>query len=582
MSTILDLPFRRALSILMLSSAVLGCHVSIHSGASSPKGGASSGNDPVATEKPKSDKPKTDKPKDQPKADKPKDKPKADPPKSDKPKTDKPKDDKPKAGKPVLEKPKTDRPAEKPAVDPTLPPDTSRLIVPVRAPFEKLIAQIDALLPKTQSEDYRRVTKDGDSVVVDVKYKAWRDPIEAKFQGRTLTVVVPVRYAANIRGKVKNPFGDDYFPLADGQTWGTSSSPQRIRLTVSLELSVDDEWKLKSDSKLEKIEHGSVPKGNFCAKVGIDVCTPKANLAGEIRKQIEKYLAPKIVKELGRADREIEESLDLRVHAAALWASLQKPLPLQKVGDKSCPTSPLGSCKDAAWLFIEPTSFGLSELALDDGDLGVQIGLEGKLKVATGKKPKVKVEPLPKPSKPEGSTAFQLRAALDLPMSALDKEISEALTGKSFGDDKGRLEVREVSLNAKSGGDITLSIQTKGSYDGTLRAHATLALDKKKGELFLEKIAFDDETKKVLDKELKGLDAKVLIQGVESAGRIPLTKESKSLRRAITRALDGALPGQLDVKGTLSDVSFVDLTVDGEVLHIRVELSGGLSLEYAL
>lgn len=575
-------PLLRALAIVLLASAPLGCHITVHNyGRASTAQDAKDGERPDTgtSTKPKPDKPSSEKP--------PAEKPKPEKPKPEKPASEKPKLQKPKPEKPTSEKPKPEQPPsvpgsanEKPA-DP-LPEGVSRIAVPVRAPFEKLVERVDSLLPKTQSQDYQRVTKEGGSTVLDVKYKAWRDPIEAKFKGRTLTVTVPVRYAANIRGKVKNPFGSDYFPLVDGQTWGTSGSPQRLRVTVSLELDVNDDWKLTSRSKLEGIEHGPVPKGNFCAKVGIDVCTPKANLAGEVRKHIEGYLVPKIEKELAQADRELEKTLDLRGHAAALWAALQKPLPLQKAGDKSCPTAPSSSCKEPAWLVLTPTSLGLSELSLEDGDLGVDVGIEGKLTTVTGKKPQVKVKALPKPAKPQGATAFQLRATLDVPLKVLGKEIGEALSGAALGSNKGKLEIREVSLRVKRGEDVTLSLETRGAYEGKLGARAKLVLDKKKGEILLDEVSFDDATRKILDKELEGLDQKALVKKLESAGRIAIGAESKAMRQAVTRALDGALPGQLEVKGTLGDVSFLDLDADDDVVHLEIELRGSLGLEYKL
>jgi hypothetical protein len=587
-----SLGLRRALSVLVLASTAFGCHVVVHNhgraatahdgkngkdGKDGKDGSAGTGSegksDKPKDDKPKDDKPKSDKPKDPPPSDKPKgDKPK-DPPKSDKPSTDKPPTDKPTADKP---KPDPEKPVELP------PHGISRLTVPVRAPFEKLVEHVDALLPKTQSQDYKRVTKEGDNAVLEVKYKAWRDPIEAKFKGRTLTVTVPVRYAANIRGKVKNPLGSDYFPLVDGQTWGTSSSPQRMRVTVSLELDVNDEWKLTSESKLESIEHGSVPTGNFCAKVGIDVCTPKENLAGEVRKHVEDYLVPKIKKELAKADKEIEKALDLRAQASALWAGLQKPLQLQKVGDKTCPTSPENSCTQEAWLVFAPKSLGLSELSLHEGDLGVDVGLEGKLSTAVGKKPKVKVQPLPKPAKPEGPTAFQLRASLEVPLKVFGKDLAKALSGAEFSSGKHKLEIREVTLTVKRGEDVKLSLETKGAYDGKLTLSGKLVLDKKKGEVALEKVTFDEATKKLLDKELKELDEKALREKIEKEAHIAIGKDSKALRQAVTRALDGALPGQLEVKGTLGDVSFLDLDVDDDALKVDVELSGSLRLEYKL
>ncbi len=63
-------------------------------------------------------------------------------------------------------------------------------------------------------------------------------------------------------------------------------------------------------------------------------------------------------------------------------------------------------------------------------------------------------------------------------------------------------------------------------------------------------MTFDAEAKKLFDKELKGVDQKQLVTSIEKAARVAIGKESKVLRRAITQALDGALPGQLEVKGT--------------------------------
>ncbi len=68
-----------------------------------------------------------------------------------------------------------------------------------------------------------------------------------------------------------------------------------------------------------------------------------------------------------------------------------------------------------------------------DGDLGIDVGLEGKLRVVTGKKPKAAAEKLPKPAKLPGATAFQLKIVLDVPASALAKEIKAALAGQAFG-----------------------------------------------------------------------------------------------------------------------------------------------------
>src|SRR6478735_8255996 len=543
---------RHSLTLLALASIAVGCHVTVHNyGKTTPKGGG--GSETTSGHKAP------------PNSDRPEDKP--DKPKQHEPKPDKPKDEH--TDKPHADKPHADKPSEPPP-----PPGVSRLTVPVRAPFEQIVEQVDALLPKTQSHDWQRMGKEGDSTVLDVKYTVWRDPIEAKFKGRTLTVVVPVRYAAKLRGKVKNPFGSDYFPLNDGQTWGTKSSPQRLRLTIQLELGVTDEWELVSEAKLGEIEHGPPPNGNFCAHAGIDLCTPKASFADEVHKNIERYLSPRVMKELDRAERELEKNLDLRAKASALWAAVQKPLSLQRAGDKSCATVLLAACKKDAWLVFEPSSFGLSELSLVEGDFGIDVGLEGKLTVATAKKPKVGTAKLPKAAKLPGSTAFQVSVTLDIPTAVLAQSIKSELSSLGLRKDDKAVEVSKVRVLA-SKGELRIEIETKGAYAGTIKLGAKPVFDEKKGEIRVEKVTFDDQ-------ELEGIDTKVIARAVEKAVYVPVGKEAKVLRRAITRALDGALPGQLEVKGSLDelDVQSVE-ALGGDLMHLNVELRGSLSLEYS-
>jgi Domain of unknown function (DUF4403) len=576
---------KRGLVLAFAASLALGCHVTIHTHGSTTVRG--DGKDPANQSSPKPPKPtkptkptEPTEPTEKPGSGSPKPEgPKAEPPKPDKPKPEAPKGDKP--TKPEKD-PETDKPKDPKPTPPLPPSEYSRLLVPVRLPFEELVKQVDALLPKTVSENYKRVTKDGDPAILDVKYTAWRDPIEAKFKDRTLHLVIPVRYAANIRGKIKSPFGNDYFPLVEGQTWGTRSKPERMRISIQMTLDVNDEWKLTSQSKLEKIEHGPAPEGNFCAKVGIDVCTPKANLAGEVRKNIEGFLVPKLEKDLRRADRDIEKTLDVRRHAGALWAALQKPLPLQSAGDKSCPTAPLGACEDSAWLVFSPKSLGISELSLESGSFGVDVSLEGKLKTTVGKKPKVEVKPLPKPGKPEPGTMFQLRASVAIPFKIFGREVEQALARESGSK---KLELREVKLEVlgdEKEREIKLSLKTAGVYEGELSVLGRLVLDPEAGEVRFDKIRFSEASEKLFDKELKSVDKKELLARINGATRLSLGDNSKALRRAMTRALGDALPDRLAIKGKLENVSFIELNVQRDTVVIQVDLSGSLTLEYSL
>ena len=48
-----------------------------------------------------------------------------------------------------------------------------------------------------------------------------------------------------------------------------------------------DDWKIESDLKLVKLEHGNPPTGEICKNAGVKVCVDKASIAGEVREGIE-------------------------------------------------------------------------------------------------------------------------------------------------------------------------------------------------------------------------------------------------------------------------------------------------------
>ncbi|HSC85933.1 MAG TPA: DUF4403 family protein [Polyangiaceae bacterium] len=520
-----------------------------------------------------------------------KDKPKADKPKATpakpKPTPAKPTPAKPTPAKPTPSKPADPKPADPPAGgggtpnSPPPAPEVSRLVVPVRVPFETLIEKLDLLLPKTQSQDYKRVTKEGASPQVDVKYKAWRDPISATFQGDTLRITVPIRYAANVRAKMKNPVGSDWITVADNQTWGTAANPQRMKFVVELKLEVTKDWTIKSVSKLGDVSHGKPPGGNFCGKVGIDICTPKADIAPLVREHLNDYLIPKIKDGLKRADSELTKAFDPKKHAQSLWTALQTPQQLQKANDKSCPTLAGAACSQAAWLVMTPTSLGLSNILLEDDDIGLDFSLEGKIATSLGDKPKVKVQPLPPRSAPVGPSMFQVRTSLEVPLSVFGQKVQEALSGEEFAAGSSKLAVRKVQLSAASAKELTLTVETSGARELTLKAKAKLSYDAKQSRLGLSSVELDDASKALLKKELPQLDVAALEKRVVAAASLDLSKQSTSLRRAISSGLDGSLPGKLEVKGTLSDVSLVDLAVKGELLTLRLELDGSLAIAYS-
>jgi Domain of unknown function (DUF4403) len=311
-------------------------------------------------------------------------------------------------------------------------PEPSQLVVPVRVTFASAVAKIDALVEKTAKQDWKRVSKPGDSPDIDVKYTLWRGPIEASFEEHTLRVIVPVKYAATVRAKVKNPLTGKDLWITKGETWGTTQEPQEIKATFHAKLSVSEDFAISAESKLDALDHGKAPSGEVCVKAIAQVCVAKSSLASQVRGHIEDHLKPRIQKALGQANKKIEESLNLKAHAQKLWAAVQQPRSLEKALSAACPKKSSAACKTRAWLVVQPRSLGLKQPYMDGADLRADLAISGDFAIVLDDKPKVTAVPLPKLQAVTGKEGVRIATTLRVPFDVLGPEVTKALQEKAL------------------------------------------------------------------------------------------------------------------------------------------------------
>jgi hypothetical protein len=216
----------------------------------------------------------------------------------------------PGGGKPdTRPKPGPDERPTEPEAPPS--PDATHMVVPVRVDFAETVARIDEQIVRTAKQDWQTVSAPGDLTRVEVRYKVWRDPIAADFDDQTLKVGVKVRYAADVRVSTKNPFGGRIW-ITRGESWGTRSEPQQIGAKFHATFNIKDDFSVKAGVELDDIDHGQAPSGEVCVQAGVKLCVSKAAIAPMVRKNLERYLVPRIEKALDDADKQLERSLSLK------------------------------------------------------------------------------------------------------------------------------------------------------------------------------------------------------------------------------------------------------------------------------
>jgi len=486
------------------------------------------------------------------------------------------------------EKPDT-QPGPKPDVRPAEPevpaePNAMNMVVPVRVAFAETVEKVDASIVRTAKQDWQTVSAPGALTRVEVRYRVWRDPIEASFAEQTLKVGVHAYYAADIRVSAKNPLGGRIW-ITKGETWGTKADPQELVARFHAKFAVEDDFSVAAQVGLDALDHGKAPRGDLCVQAIAKVCVSKETIAPMVNRHLERTLVPRIEKALNGAERDVERALDLKRQAHKLWGALQQPRPLQQAGQANCPTVAGSTCPAPAWLVVQPTAVGISQPRQDGKDLRVDLALAGRLTIKLGDRPRIKLTELPRLKPVTASPGFAVRARLHVPVAALGEELKQRLKGKHVGKPgTSELVVTHVTLveapDLRPSRRLHLVITTRGAIDGELQLWGELAWDARKRELSLKNFDFALDTEDPALKRLSAANHAALLALVAEQARWKLDARTAALGDAITRGLGDLWKGHLSVDGALDRVQVESFEVDKESLVTDLLLSGQLEVGF--
>ena len=510
----------------------------------------------------KPEKPKPEKDKD-PKPEKPK------PEKDPKPEVDKPasKPDKPK-DEPVVEKPKD----EPPPVDKPAPqPEESKIVLPIAVALDALEKEIDSLIPQTDKKEWTQITKGDESPKAELKYVLWRNPIKVSLDGHTFRIVVPVRYAATVRAQMKNPLTKDWFWIATDETWGTKVEPQQLTAHFDATVRVTDDWKIESDLKLVKLEHGNPPTGDICKNVGVKVCVAKNSIAGEVREGIDKRLEPKLRKALDKVSAKIERAFDVKKRAEKMWSALQKP---QTLPGMWIPT----------WLVVRPSAVAVGRPELQGSNVVVDLAVEGRLSVESGDKPKVEAKPLPKVTEVKGPRGFHVSTELRLPRASMSASLDRALKGLDFqGKNKTKISVVRAEVVARADSQhprrVTLKVAFGPDSKDEVELQGDLVYDAARQRLAFEDIKVTLGPQATVPAPLAGYDVREIEKTLAKKAHFDLSEHAAPLQKVIVTAMDATLRGQATVRGELKELDVQKFEMTAESIAARVLLGGTLEVQ---
>jgi hypothetical protein len=442
--------------------------------------------------------------------------------------------------------------------------------LPITVALDALEKEIDSLIPQTDKKDWAQITKDNDSPKADLKYELWRDPIKLSLEGHTFRIVVPVRYAATVRAQMKNPLTKDWFWIAKSETWGTKDEPQRLTAHFDATVRVSEDWRVESDLKLVKLEHGTAPSGDICKNVGVKVCVAKSSIAGEVREGIDKKLEPKLRKALDKVSSKVERAFDVKKRAEKVWSAVQRP---QALPGTLVP----------AWLVVRPTAVAVGRPEKHGSNVVVDLAVEGRLSVEP-EKPKVQPKPLPKVTEVKGERGFRVRTKLRIPRAVLTQSLERELTGVSLEAKNkpilaiGRPEVTAY-VDGKNPHRLTLKVAFGPDTADVLELQGELVYDAQRQRLAFEKIEIAASSRGVASNKLAGYDLRELEKTLARRAHWNLSEEAAPLKKIVLAAIESSLRGHATVSGELKQLDVPKFEMTADAFEAEVIIGGALAVE---
>ncbi len=313
--------------------------------------------------------------------------------------------------------------APAPEADPAL----QTIVVPIRVPLALVREELEKRVPAKLARGWELMTQPGESPSVEARITVWRDAIGLRVEGDVVHVELPLRYAADIRGKAKTPFGKSV-ALAKGQNWGTEADPQRLTLRGRARIGVMDDWQLALKVEFDDPTHGDAPSGTICSAGSFQICVPKQTLAPAVRKKLDAEITKRLATLGAGLEKRARALVKLPARVKTLWSLLGCPIPLDPGVKFDCGKRAAESTRKEStrWLVVDPVAADLS-LRGDGDDLVVEPRVTAHFERAEGKQPpKHEVKPLPPRGKlPEGAQAKPIETTVAFDVEDLRRAIRD-------------------------------------------------------------------------------------------------------------------------------------------------------------
>jgi len=423
-------------------------------------------------------------------------------------------------------------------------PVVSHFEAPLAYDFTPILAVVERAVPKSfgSLDSVRQV---GDDKRKHYAFVATRDTFTTFMRGHLLHLKTTISYRG--RGYYKPPIGPTI-----GAGCGNDQEQPQIEIELVTPVTLDRNWHLRSESRLEKLAPASDKPKDRCVVsiLKYDVTTRVIDAARQA-----------ITSHLPDIDAKIAK-IDLTQRAHGWWDLLNRPIRL----------------RDGVWLELQPRQFRLGSVTGSVHTLTVQAGLDAFPKIVTGPEPKAVDRPLPTLAKDTAGAGFQIAVDGVVDFATATNAVNDALRGKSVTQAKQTVTVKSVTVGPLSGGRVALAVMFTGDANGALRFIGTPHLDAGHDHILVPDLDYDLQTNNDLINAFSRLRSDAFREMFREKATVPIGPALEQGKSLLVAGLNRTIGNVMTITAHVDSVAAIGLRVTRAGLTVRAGAYGTASV----
>ncbi len=430
----------------------------------------------------------------------------------------------------------------------SIPKDLSAAVsevdIPILYQIDRMEELINQKIKKTIYNDNSFRNNDNDKLKLKIE-KDGRIQIDAK--GNVISCSLPLRVEVEKKtiGK-KKLLGKELFKRGNRVEFA-------LIVFFDSQVAIDSAWKLVTQTTYRGLRWKDKPEATFL----------KIDISGLVEKELENKVGDLVSK----IDETVHERLDVKSKIAKVWADLQKPILINKVGEK-------------LWLQFLPSAVAAAPLNTKGENLYIQLKVQTHVQTLSGNSPNYEVDSTLPPLRllAPHPDAFDLHILCKLSYSSINRILQEVLVEKELTIEGQTLKIVGAEARGEDN-QLFFDIDVQGFLTGKITLQGTPKFNAGDNTMEIEQFDFGVSTEEwlvniadqVLHEEIKGQ--------IKQKLKIPLDAHVSRIPQLISDGIEkGKLKEKLNISVENMEVALTDIMITEQNFQFLVNGKGQMML----